>query len=68
MRRIVPTIARVFGGTAGVRDLWRYFWDSIEACMPPAQVLAALREAGFADVRRDVELGIFNAYVGRRSD
>jgi demethylmenaquinone methyltransferase/2-methoxy-6-polyprenyl-1,4-benzoquinol methylase len=68
MRRIVPAIARVFGGTAGATDLWRYFWDSIEACLPPAQVLAALREAGFADVRRDVELGIFNAYVGRRSD
>lgn len=68
MRRIVPALAGVFGRTAGVTDVWRYFWDSVEACVPPAQVLSALADAGFTDVRRGAELGIFYEYVGRRAD
>jgi demethylmenaquinone methyltransferase/2-methoxy-6-polyprenyl-1,4-benzoquinol methylase len=30
--------------------------------VPPDTVLAAIAGAGFAEVRRDVELGIFSAY------
>jgi demethylmenaquinone methyltransferase/2-methoxy-6-polyprenyl-1,4-benzoquinol methylase len=67
MRRVVPTIARVFGRTHDVTELWRYYWDSIEASVPPDTVLTALRTAGFVDVRRHVELGIFSEYVGTRS-
>lgn len=67
MRRLVPTIARVFGRTRDVTELWRYYWDSIEACVPPAAVVTALAAAGFVDVRRHVELGIFSEYVGTRS-
>lgn len=68
MRRVVPAVARVFGHTAGVTEVWRYFWDSVEACVPPQLVLSALREAGFVDVTHGAELGIFHEYVGRRPD
>ncbi len=34
---------------------WRYYWDTIEACVPPEQVLATLEAAGFAGVRRHIE-------------
>ena len=43
-------------------ELWRYYWDTIEACIAPESVLAALRAAGFEDVQRHVELGIFSEY------
>jgi demethylmenaquinone methyltransferase/2-methoxy-6-polyprenyl-1,4-benzoquinol methylase len=51
---------------AGQRDtakLWRYYWDTIEACIPPESVLAALCAAGFEDAKRHVELGIFSEYT-----
>jgi demethylmenaquinone methyltransferase/2-methoxy-6-polyprenyl-1,4-benzoquinol methylase len=42
--------------------LMRYYWDTIEACASPASILAALKAAGFIDVHRYVELGIFSEY------
>jgi len=46
--------------------LMRYHWDTIAACVPPAQILRALRAAGFVDVERDIELSIFSAYRARK--
>ena len=63
MRALVPTIARVVARRQETSELWRYYWDTIEACVPPAAVLAALRAAGFRRVRRYVELGIFSEYT-----
>lgn len=63
MRAVVPLIARVVGRRRDTAELWRYYWDTIEACIPPESVLAALRAAGFAQVRRHVELGIFSEYT-----
>jgi demethylmenaquinone methyltransferase/2-methoxy-6-polyprenyl-1,4-benzoquinol methylase len=63
MRAVVPTIARVVARQHKTSELWRYYWDTIEACVPPEAVLAALRAAGFRRVRRYVELGIFSEYT-----
>jgi len=63
MRAVVPLIARVIGQRHDTAELWRYYWDTIEACIPPEQVLQALRDAGFSDVRRHVELGMFSEYT-----
>jgi demethylmenaquinone methyltransferase/2-methoxy-6-polyprenyl-1,4-benzoquinol methylase len=64
MRAVVPLIARVVSRQRDTAQLWRYYWDTIEACIPPAAILAALQSAGFDDVRRHVELGIFSEYTG----
>ncbi|MCU0949977.1 MAG: class I SAM-dependent methyltransferase [Burkholderiaceae bacterium] len=64
MRRVVPLMARLVGRTRDMPELMRYYWDTIEACVPPDEVMAALRAAGFADVSRHVELGIFSEYTG----
>lgn len=65
MHSVVPLLAGLVSRRRGTRQLWRYYWDTIEACIPPAQVLAALERAGFCDVRRYVELGIFSEYTAR---
>lgn len=67
MRGVVPLIARIAGRRAETATLMRYYWDTIDACVPPATILAALAEAGFVDVDRRVELGIFSEYRARRS-
>ncbi len=63
MRAVVPTIARVVARRQETSELWRYYWDTIQACVPPETVLQALRAAGFRRVRRYVELGIFSEYT-----
>ena len=47
-------------------ELWRFYWDTIEACIPPATVMDALRCAGFTQVQRHVEMGIFSEYTATK--
>lgn len=65
MRGVVPLMARLVSKAPATPMLWRYYWDTIEACIPPAQVLASLSGAGFAAPERHVELGIFSEYRAR---
>ena len=66
MRGLVPLIARVVSRGKGTPELWRYFWDTIEACVPPQRVLDTLLDAGFTGASRHVELGLFSEYRGRK--
>jgi len=66
MRGVVPALARLVARRRDTALLWRYYWDTIEACISPAEVLAALARAGLADARREVSLGIFSEYAARR--
>jgi demethylmenaquinone methyltransferase/2-methoxy-6-polyprenyl-1,4-benzoquinol methylase len=68
MRSVVPLLARTVSRSRNSTVLWRYYWDTIEACIPPETVLAALRSAGFQDVKRYVELGIFSEYTATRPE
>jgi demethylmenaquinone methyltransferase/2-methoxy-6-polyprenyl-1,4-benzoquinol methylase len=66
MRGIVPVMTRVVARSAEMPLLMRYYWDTIEACVPPASVLGTLAHAGFRDVGRTVALGIFSEYRGTK--
>lgn len=67
MRTIVPWLARVFGRSRDLPQLMRYYWDSIEACVPPQQVIEQLHAAGLKNATRHVVLGIFSEYVAVKS-
>ena len=62
MRGIIPLLTRLISRQQDTATIWRYFWDSIEACVPPDQVLEALRTAHLIQVDRHLELGIFSEY------
>lgn len=66
MRALVPAAARLVTRHADTATLWRYYWDTIEACIPAAQVLDAMRRAGFAAADHHVELGIFTEYTAHK--
>jgi demethylmenaquinone methyltransferase/2-methoxy-6-polyprenyl-1,4-benzoquinol methylase len=66
MRGVVPMIAAAVSRGKATPKLWRYFWDTIEACVPPQRVLDTLLNVGFAGVRRQLELGLFSEYLGRK--
>lgn len=65
LRRVVPMLYRL-RGRASVREMMTYYWDTIEACVPPEVILDALRAAGFNEVACHVSLGVFRAYTGRK--
>jgi demethylmenaquinone methyltransferase/2-methoxy-6-polyprenyl-1,4-benzoquinol methylase len=62
LRGIVPTLARLATRNGDTSVLWRYYWDSIEACAKPVSVMNTLTSAGFANIDRHVALGIFSEY------
>jgi demethylmenaquinone methyltransferase/2-methoxy-6-polyprenyl-1,4-benzoquinol methylase len=66
MRVLVPLISRLTSRSARSPLLWEYYWDTIEACVPPERVLAAMQAAGFANVRRHVAFGLFSEYTATK--
>jgi len=66
LRGVVPTLAWIVARTRETPRLMRYYWDTIDACVPPDQVVRALSHAGFGDVVRHVELGLFSEYRARK--
>jgi demethylmenaquinone methyltransferase / 2-methoxy-6-polyprenyl-1,4-benzoquinol methylase len=71
MKGFVPLLALVVGRKQNTRQLWRYYWDTIEACVPPEQVIATLEAAGFVNVRRHIEhkgLSILAEYQASNSE
>jgi demethylmenaquinone methyltransferase / 2-methoxy-6-polyprenyl-1,4-benzoquinol methylase len=62
MRGVVPTLGRIFARSSATAELWRYYWDTIEACVPADAVVATLRSSGFEEARAVVTYGIFSEY------
>jgi demethylmenaquinone methyltransferase/2-methoxy-6-polyprenyl-1,4-benzoquinol methylase len=62
MRGVVPILSRTVASHPETPQLYRYYWDTIEACVPPAKIMAALTAAGFSHVERAVKLRIFSEY------
>jgi Methylase involved in ubiquinone/menaquinone biosynthesis len=60
--KIYPSLTQLFTRSRAARDMMVYFWETMDACVPPASVLVALRAAGFADVKRTGMLGLFSEY------
>jgi demethylmenaquinone methyltransferase / 2-methoxy-6-polyprenyl-1,4-benzoquinol methylase len=66
MRTVIPLVARCMAAHRDMPELMRYYWDTIEACVDSSLILDALSEAGFVQVYRHVELGIFSEYCARK--
>ena len=55
MKGLVPLLASLVGRRRDTARLWRYYWDTIDSCAPPARILATLEAAGFARARRHID-------------
>lgn len=67
MHVVVPAIGRLFATSVRTAKLWRYYWETIEACTAPENVIATLHACGFERARRQVSHGIFSEYQAVRS-
>ena len=66
LKTVVPGITLLLSRSRQAAKLMRYHWETIERCVPPEQILAAMDAAGFGEVQRYVTGGIFSEYRGRR--
>ena len=55
-------LTRLFTGSEAARDLVKYYWETIEACVPPELILQSLSRAGFREVKRDSRFGMLSEY------
>lgn len=62
MRTIIPLLAKRISINGNTSKLWRYYWDSIEACVSPEKIIQMLERVGFSSVKRHRELQIFTEY------
>jgi demethylmenaquinone methyltransferase/2-methoxy-6-polyprenyl-1,4-benzoquinol methylase len=62
MRGVIPLLTRLVSSQKKTTTMWRYYWDTIEACVRPDQVMATLSAAGLTHVERHLEIGIFSEY------
>jgi demethylmenaquinone methyltransferase/2-methoxy-6-polyprenyl-1,4-benzoquinol methylase len=66
LKHLVPTLASLVTRSSDARRLMRYYWDTVDHCLPPAAVMAAIAEAGFVDVQRSVQFSLLTEYTARR--
>jgi demethylmenaquinone methyltransferase/2-methoxy-6-polyprenyl-1,4-benzoquinol methylase len=67
MKIIVPTLTRIFRRSAEAQELMRYYWDTIEHCVPPAAILDTMESVGLEQVKRDLSLGTFSEYSASKT-
>jgi demethylmenaquinone methyltransferase/2-methoxy-6-polyprenyl-1,4-benzoquinol methylase len=61
-RRIYPFVTRLLTRSRSTEAMMVYFWETMDACVPPEAVLQELREAGFTAVAHQRLLGLFSEY------
>ena len=62
---VVPLLAYAVARDADTPRLARYFWDTVEVCVSPTQVMGQLELAGLSAVHRHVEVRVFSEYTAR---
>jgi demethylmenaquinone methyltransferase/2-methoxy-6-polyprenyl-1,4-benzoquinol methylase len=66
MKMIVPLMARLTTRHTETALLFRYHWDTIQACVSPETVFHVLAAEGFEQVKRHVVMGIFSEYTASK--
>ena len=65
-QRILPLMARISTRSEPAQLLMKFYWDTIDQCVPPEAILEALRRTGFVAVDRHVFYGLINEYVAAK--
>jgi demethylmenaquinone methyltransferase/2-methoxy-6-polyprenyl-1,4-benzoquinol methylase len=63
----IPGLTYLFTRDRDAKELMDYYWDTVDQCVEPAIIVAALRESGFEAARSRVTLpGAFCEYTATR--
>ena len=66
MQQVVPRISWLRRRNPATAKLMQYYWTTIEECVPPATILAAMKGSGLAKVKRTTTGGVLSEYVAER--
>jgi demethylmenaquinone methyltransferase/2-methoxy-6-polyprenyl-1,4-benzoquinol methylase len=66
-QRVLPWLTRLSTRSEPAELLMKYYWDTIDRCVPPETILDVLRRNGFVDVKRRVWAGFLSEYVATKS-
>jgi demethylmenaquinone methyltransferase/2-methoxy-6-polyprenyl-1,4-benzoquinol methylase len=65
-QRILPWLTRDTTRSEPAELLMKFYWDTIDRCVPPETILDVLRRNGFVDVKRRVYCGFMSEYVAAK--
>ena len=63
LKYVIPVLTRLGRRSREAQELMQYYWDTIDACVPPATILEALARAGFGQPQRQVLHGMLSEYT-----
>jgi demethylmenaquinone methyltransferase / 2-methoxy-6-polyprenyl-1,4-benzoquinol methylase len=64
MKGIVPNVTRFMRGSKPAQELMRYYWDTIDQCVPPQKIVDLMSSVGLQKVNRHKVQAIFSEYTG----
>lgn len=67
MKTVVPGLTHLLQRSSETRQLMRYYWDTIEQCVPPATILETMTDVHLGQSRRRVVMGIFSEYTASKA-
>ena len=67
LKLVVPVIVRLLWHRRDAGELWIYYWDTIDACVPPETIVKELTAAGFAKVTSRLTFGMFREYLADKA-
>ncbi len=66
--KLIPGMTYLSTGSRDAKLLMDYYWDTIDKCVEPPQIVQALRDVGFADARSNLIVpGAFLEYRARKA-
>lgn len=66
LHTVLPLLLRVTSGSGQPARLLRYYWDTIDECVPPATILEVLRASGFDGVEHRTWGGFMSEYIATK--
>lgn len=66
LKGVFPIAAKLVGRAPRTSELWKYYWETIEQCVPPESLMQAMTDAGLVGVARSVSMGCFSEYTATR--
>jgi demethylmenaquinone methyltransferase/2-methoxy-6-polyprenyl-1,4-benzoquinol methylase len=66
-QRVLPVLARLSTKSEPAELLMKFYWDTIDQCVPADTILAVLNRVGFVDVGRRLYCGFMSEYVAAKA-
>jgi demethylmenaquinone methyltransferase / 2-methoxy-6-polyprenyl-1,4-benzoquinol methylase len=66
MCKVLSPLARIYTRNPETAKLLRFYWTTIEECVPPQTILGAFHDAGLKDARRQTMGSLLSDYVAYR--